>query len=199
MNYEELVKKFENKKHTLFIVLIIIEIVSLFVLLGFGIFMKLIFEGADVSYGLLKIGKYTAIPAFLILIAAFTIPEIILMKQKKKMREYFHRIQESTGLTNDELFAESVSTSSELPHVKNVFLNDTYLINLASYWGCRLDSITDMRMEHTSGPNTSDSPDYYIAVDHDGKTSRVYLTSTYQKKVYKILYKEWQQTIATMK
>ena len=104
---------------------------------------------------------------------------------KYVLNDAWHKPIKSVFITNDK--------------DKNVFLNDTYLINLASYWGCRLDSITDMRMEHTSGPNTSDSSDYYIAVDHDGKTSRVYLTSTYQKKVYKILYKEWQQTIATMK
>jgi len=198
MSYDELVKKYEGKKQTLFVVLIIIEIVSIFLLLGLGLFISYLCKTGGTPESYMKIGRLTFIPSFLILIAAFTLPEVILMKRKKHMREYFRRIQEQTGLASDDVFAETLSISKELPHVKNVFYDGTYIIDLASYWGCRLDHITDIRIgqEVTTHAGEADTVWYYVGITHDGKESRLYVSQLHYKKTYEFLYNEWQRVTA---
>jgi hypothetical protein len=197
MEYEKLIKKYEGKKRRLLIVLIVVEAVLIALIIGFEIAMRHMFADDFASDGLKKLGLSVGIPACIVLIVAFTLGEAVVVWQKNKVRGKIRSLQESVGITDDNVFAETVNSGRTLPALKNVYLSEEYLINLDSFWGCRLDRITDLRIGNTQGYTLqNETVNYYVEVTHDGRKSYVYTTDMNRKKVYNAIYEAWQRASA---
>ena len=189
MSYNEIVKKYEGKKRGLLVLFIIFEAAIMSVLIVSDLFVRYLIEetGAPDSSGFFKSGHIFAVYA--VIGAVMIIADILIVRMIKNVRNNIRRIQEDTGLPDDDRFAEIYTTCQPLPSLKNVLVGDQYLFNFDSWWGCRLDSITEVSQETTGSTRVGDDGNYSVKVRHNGRSSSIYTTELNQKKVYGALCK----------
>ena len=199
MRYEDIIRKYEGKRRRQIALVIVIGIVILIAVIASDIFVQSLFKDTGKAADPHLIGNGLLIIICILVSAAISAAVGVLIWQMKKTRSRIKAIQEVTSLTDDEIFAEVINSSNTLPTLKNVYISDDYLINLDSFWGCRIDSITDVKKE-TSDYTVNDGSGYFmVAVYHDGRKSCVYATELTQNKVYKAIYEVWQQSAAAVK
>ena len=199
MSYEDIIKKCERKRRRQIAWVIVIGIVFLIAFIGSDIFVQSLFRDNEKA-----IDPHFSGTAFLVLVcilifAAFSAAVGVLIWQMKKTRSRIKAVQEETGLTDNELFAEAINSSGTLPTLKNVYISDDYLINLDSFWGCRIDSITDVKKETSEYTANDNGVHFMVSVYHGGRKSAVYTTELSQNKVYKAVCEVWQRSGAADK
>ena len=199
MSYNDIVKKYEGRRRRQIALVVIFGIVVLAVIIGTDIFVQSLFTDFETAVNPHLIGAALLLPACILIIAVIALAVGVLVWQMKKTRAQIKSIQETTGLTDNELFAEVISSSETLPSLKNVYVSDEYLINLDSFWGCRIDSITDVKTERTPACTDTDIQHIMVIVCHDGKSNSIYTSELSQKKVYEAVYDLWQRSRAADK
>ena len=194
MTYEKFIKKYEGKRRSVVFISCFFFLMFIAAVIAAAVFIPgFIAKGGPSVPTLLivlPVGAVIILIGFLLLTLS-VFREFMSIKQ---VRADMEKIQQQTGLTDNDMFMEVINSSRKFSGLPDVYISDSFIIDLGSWFGLHTDSITGLEKDY-SFDDTGDTSctNYFVVIAHDGKKSRIYASSeALQKKLYDHIYDLWQ-------
>ena len=147
MDYDKLVKKYEGKRRGIVITSCIIFLIFIIAIAAAAVFIPgFIAENHDTGMLLLMIIPAAAMIFFVGFVLLF-LRAFHEFSGIKKVRGDMEKVQQQTGLTDNDMFMEVINSSQKISGMPDLYLSSDYVIDLGGWFGFRTDSITGIELD----------------------------------------------------